>query len=126
MSLDNGRALLTHEHGHFPGESTPELVLDDESSQLGDGLELVTRKQRSGSLNSWRSGSKESAPLSLNASNPSVMMDPSDPKTPSGSMYAVVSARGWDSEMEMLLKVGFFLVARLVSYLLCSRTCIRL
>lgn len=106
MSLEHGRVQLSHESAHLPGESTPELVLDDESSQLGDGMELVTRKHRSGSLNSWRSGSREGVPLSLNASNPSVMMDPSDPKTPTGSMYAVVSARGWDSEMETLLKVS--------------------
>lgn len=90
-------------HSHITGESTPELVLDEEGSQPGDGLESITRKQRSGSLNSWRSGSKEGGQQSLNASNPS-MMD-SDPKTPTGSMHAVVSARGWDSEMEMLLKV---------------------
>ncbi|CAE6497404.1 unnamed protein product [Rhizoctonia solani] len=88
---------------HLAGESTPELVLDEDGSQLGDGGEHTTRKHRSGSLNSWRSGSREGGQLSLNASNPSVM-DGSDPKTPTGSMHAVVSVRGWDSEMEMLLK----------------------
>jgi hypothetical protein len=108
MSLEHGRAQISQEQirsqGHLPGESTPELVLDDES-QLGDALEHITRTQRSGSLNSWRSGSKEVVPMSLNSSNPSMTLDGSDPKTPTGSMYQVVSARGWDSEMEMLLKV---------------------
>ncbi|CAE6457761.1 unnamed protein product [Rhizoctonia solani] len=88
---------------HLTGESTPELILDEDGSQLGDGGEHMTRKHRSGSLNSWRSGSREGGQLPLNASNPSVM-DGSDPKTPTGSMHAVVSARGWDSEMEVLLK----------------------
>ncbi|CAE7084045.1 unnamed protein product [Rhizoctonia solani] len=88
---------------HLAGESTPELILDEDGSQLGDGGEHTTRKHRSGSLNSWRSGSREGGQLSLNASNPSVM-EGSDPKTPTGSMHAVVSARGWDSEMEVLLK----------------------
>ncbi|CAE6531560.1 unnamed protein product [Rhizoctonia solani] len=88
---------------HLAGESTPELILDEDGSQLGDGGEHITRKHRSGSLNSWRSGSREGGQMSLNASNPSVM-DGSDPKTPTGSMHAVVSARGWDSEMELLLK----------------------
>ncbi|CAE6387921.1 unnamed protein product [Rhizoctonia solani] len=88
---------------HLAGESTPELIFDEDGSQLGDGAEHHTRKHRSGSLNSWRSGSRESGQLPLNASNPSVM-DGSDPKTPTGSMHAVVSARGWDSEMEVLLK----------------------
>ncbi|KAH7335903.1 hypothetical protein B0J17DRAFT_719566 [Rhizoctonia solani] len=88
---------------HLAGESTPELILDEEGSQMGDGGEQVTRKHRSGSLNSWRSGSRECGQLPLNASNSSVM-DGSDPKTPTGSMHVVVSARGWDSEMEMLLK----------------------
>ncbi|GAB1525710.1 hypothetical protein RhiTH_008873 [Rhizoctonia solani] len=87
---------------HLAGESTPELVLDEDESQLGDGSEHLTRKQRSGSLNSWRSGSREGQ-LPMNTSNPSVT-DASDPKTPTGSMHAVVSVRGWDSEMEMLLK----------------------
>ncbi|KAF8750728.1 Pleckstrin homology domain [Rhizoctonia solani] len=87
---------------HLAGESTPELVLDEDESQLGDGSGHLTRKQRSGSLNSWRSGSREGQ-LPMNTSNPSVT-DASDPKTPTGSMHAVVSVRGWDSEMEMLLK----------------------
>ncbi|KAJ1305839.1 hypothetical protein OPQ81_010564 [Rhizoctonia solani] len=88
---------------HLAGESTPELILDEDGRQLGDVGEQMARKQRSGSLNSWRSGSREGGQLPLNASNPSVM-EGSDPKTPTGSMHAVVSARGWDTEMEMLLK----------------------
>ncbi|KAG9112795.1 hypothetical protein FRC07_007869, partial [Ceratobasidium sp. 392] len=108
QSTEPARSPMSQEQlrsqGYLPGESTPELVLDDESSQLGDVGEPVTRAQRSGSLNSWRSGSKETVPTSLNASNPSVTMEGSDPKTPTGSMYQVVFARGWDSEMEMLLK----------------------
>ncbi|KAG8754708.1 hypothetical protein FRC12_011107 [Ceratobasidium sp. 428] len=107
-SVENGRAQISQEQirsqGHLPGESTPELILDEEISQPGDVGEHVTRAQRSGSLNSWRSGSRETVPASLNASNPSVTMEGSDPKTPTGSMYQVVFARGWDSEMEMLLK----------------------
>ncbi|KAG8720395.1 hypothetical protein FRC08_000342, partial [Ceratobasidium sp. 394] len=107
-SFEHVRAQISQDQirsqGYLPGESTPELVLDDESSQPGDVLESVTRAQRSGSLNSWRSGSKETVPISLNASNPSVTMEGSDPKTPTGSMYQVVFARGWDSEMEVLLK----------------------
>ncbi|KAB5589161.1 Sec7-like domain containing protein [Ceratobasidium theobromae] len=106
-TLDPGRGQTSHDHSRsqscLAGESTPELVLDEDGSQIGDVVEPITRKQRSGSLTSWRSGSKESGALPLNASNPSVM-DGSDPKTPTGSLYAVVSARGWDSEMEMLLK----------------------
>ncbi|KAG9099537.1 hypothetical protein FRC06_005181 [Ceratobasidium sp. 370] len=108
MSFEHGRAHISQDQirspAYLPGESTPELVLDDESSQPGDVVEPVTRAQRSGSLNSWRSGSKETVPTSLNASNPSVTMEGSDPKTPTGSMYQVVFARGWDSEMEVLLK----------------------
>ncbi|QRW24132.1 Sec7 guanine nucleotide exchange factor [Rhizoctonia solani] len=86
---------------HLAGESTPELVLDEDEGQLGDGSEHLTRKQRSGSLNSWRSGSREGQ-LPMNTSNPSVT-DASDPKT-LRVVHAVVSVRGWDSEMEMLLK----------------------
>ncbi|QRV96655.1 Sec7 guanine nucleotide exchange factor [Ceratobasidium sp. AG-Ba] len=107
-SIDPLRSPMSQEQirsqGYLPGESTPELVLDDEGSQHGDPREPVTRTQRSGSLNSWRSGSKETVPMTLNASSPSVTMEGSDPKTPTGSMYQVVFAKGWDSEMEMLLK----------------------
>ncbi|KAG8710541.1 hypothetical protein FRC11_004407, partial [Ceratobasidium sp. 423] len=105
IHIERGQASQEHlrSQAHLAGESTPELILDEDGSQFGDGGEHITRKHRSGSLNSWRSGSREGGQLPLNASNPSVM-DGSDPKTPTGSMHAVVSARGWDSEMEMLLK----------------------
>jgi PH/SEC7 domain-containing protein len=92
-------------------QSSIDLNQDEDvfqSASVNDGLQTITRKTRSDSITSWNSISRDlpassqvsvggSARLS-NGSTPSIQTFPPDNKSP------IVYNRGWENDMEQLLK----------------------